>query len=794
MKLRQKLAVVLASAMIITAVPVTTMAASTNKLNKTVSLVEGTQVTTKSGLNLEMKFDQTSVGQVFFVDATDFEFVANEYKMAAQGTMGALETAIVNAQNTVNAKQAELDALKAATTPNEAAIAAKEVELTAAKKTLADKKEDLDNASASNLTIGDVKVSVLSKSQLKVEVIDESGTFEVKVPVYGKAKKGNPAITVDGSDSLATSGKYTLTGAEIVTDKVLAATVGDVKNISVDGAGVIADITIEEQVAKSINGKVITITLPNSSDLIFSKEYATEKTLSSDDFEGKRGLADNIASVKAKYAVDKDGNKDNKKLEVVVTTKPLPTGTTATKGSVVLKNIAVQAEDKKGDCSTGEVKVTVASKDAMADTKLVVANVADYGVALTVDAVDDLTAGQGTTKVKVKIKENAIDSLNKKQNVFFTIEEGRFVSLTSKDGFSLDLKEQEITLDLLAKNAKDEAIFSDNKINEFEFEVEIAAKATHEGPVVIKAESRAFDEDLTVEVAKVTPAVEIKSEPITVKAGLKDQVGGKIVITETKEEKLAKNKEIRINCAEKNYGFDVKDAKIEVTGGDIQIESEVKDGEIIIKVKRPSDEASTITITNMEVTTDRTVPEGTFDFQVGGTAISDLNNEKYTDKDGKTAYRSQYEDAIKVEDFIKVGTKNTEDLPNAAVSKEIVLTAGSMAYTVNGEAKTADAAVTIKDGRTMVPVRLVADEFGKVDFGTINGVGTVTVFKDGNVLQFQNGSNIMNKNGIAIPMDAKCEIVNGRTFIPVKYVADGLGISYTWDAATKSVTFTNKAK
>ena len=39
MKLRQKLAMVLATAMVITAVPVTTMAASTNGFNKTVSIV-----------------------------------------------------------------------------------------------------------------------------------------------------------------------------------------------------------------------------------------------------------------------------------------------------------------------------------------------------------------------------------------------------------------------------------------------------------------------------------------------------------------------------------------------------------------------------------------------------------------------------------------------------------------------------------------------------------------------------------------------------------------------------------
>ncbi|MEG2546727.1 MAG: stalk domain-containing protein, partial [Niameybacter sp.] len=318
-------------------------------------------------------------------------------------------------------------------------------------------------------------------------------------------------------------------------------------------------------------------------------------------------------------------------------------------------------------------------------------------------------------------------------------------------------------------------------------------KATHNGAVTLTASSRNFEEDMKLEVAKVNAAVEIKAEPITVKAGLKDQVGGKIVITETKEEKLAKNKKIIIT-ADDAWGFAIEDAKIEVTGGDIQIEKDVnKDGELIITVKRSSSEASEITISDVKVTTNRTVPEGAFDFVLGGNAISQRNENE--DKDDKDKKDERFADALTVKDFVKVGTKNTEDLPNAAAAKEIVLTVGAKEYTVNGEAKVADAAAYIDaNNRTMVPVKFIAEEFGKLDFGTVNGVGTVTVFKDGAVLQFQNGSNIMNKNGIAIPMDTAVVIKDGRTYVPFKYVADGLGIGFSFDPATKSITFTNQVK
>lgn len=737
MKLRQKLAMVLAAAMVVTAVPVTTMAASTNGFNKTLSIVADQKITTDHSLFLAVEYsdkDTNTVakqGDVFFINATDFEFNEEAYE-AGEFTQA------TNAQ-----------------------------------------------------------VEWLSKSQLKVTVEaiananDDSEAKQVNVPIVGTPKKGNPAITLDGEDSYATTGKYSLSTGEVVTDKLLAAKAGDVKNISVDGYGEIADITIEEAVADSLAGKTVTIKLKNSSDLVFNNKYDGKGAVV--EFEGKRGLAGienpkdatvDTAKVVAKYAED-----NNKELEITFS-KDFKTGT---RGSVVLKGIEVQAEDKKGDVDTGEVKVTVKA-DKMDDTDLVVANVAEYGVSFKVSEAKELVAGKDSKEIELVVKENAIDSISEKKDIYFTIEEGYFdVNVKefneNKDnvekGISINEDADEITLDV-SKN------FKENEINEFKFKVNVGAKAGQEGPVVVTATSKNFEEDMTVEVATVESAVEIKSEALTVKAGLKDQVGGKIVISETKEDRLDKNKEIRIACAEDKYGFDIKDAKVEVTEGDIEVESEVKGGEIVITVKRSSDEASEITVSEIEVTTDRTVPEGSFDFQVGGTAISKLNT-KEDEKDTKEDER--FEDVLEIKEFIVVGTKNTEDLPNAAAAKEIVLTVGNPAYTVNGEAKTADAAAFIDaSNRTMVPVRFVAEEFGKVDFGTINGVGTVTIFKDGAVLQFQNGSNIMNKNGINVPMDTQVVIKEGRTFVPFKYVADGLGINYSYDAATKSITFTNQAK
>lgn len=779
MKLRQKLAMVLAAAMVVTAVPVTTMAASTNKFNKTLSLVEGTQVTTKSGLELQMEFDEDAENEVFYLDATDFEFSKKEYLLKTNSDIRDLQDDVHAAQVAVDAAQKVVDeAGDKVTEDQKEALATAKAELKTAKKDL----EDAVEAASDTVEIGNVEITVLSEKQLKVKVI--AATTEVAVPVYGKAKKGTPAITVDGSDSLATSGKYAISGGEIVTDKALAATVdGDPVNISIDGKGEIGNIKIEEAVAGSLSGQTITIELDNKSDLKFASTQNFK-------VEGLRGLAGEIdeTDVEVSFADDKETIKIK-----------FPTTTNKSRGAVILKGLDVVPQDAREGADTGKVEVTVKG-DKIADTDLHVANVTDFGLELKAKETVELTAGKGTKKVKVQFNELAAGSINENRDVYFEFE-GATVKEFDKKEFKNDDDE---VIAVLTYDAKEEEFqlsftnkFEDEVLNKFEFEVEIYADVDYTGDVKVIASSRDFD-NMEAVVGSVVASTTAKTKEAVVKVGLNGQVAGEIEITEEKAETFAKGKEIivKLDADAQADGIKIRDAKVEVAEGDVVIDEdsiEIKNGEIRFTIKRESDEASTIKISEIELDVNRLTPEGSYGIVIGGAAISDRN--ETTNKEDKDNKDERNADVIEVEKFVVVGTKNTEDLPNAAAAKEIVLTVGSTAYTVNGEAKTADAAAFIDaSNRTMVPVRFVAEEFGKVDFGTINGVGTVTIFKDGAVLQFQNGSNIMNKNGINVPMDTQVVIKDGRTYVPFKYVADGLGIGYSYDAATKSITFTNQAK
>lgn len=104
-----------------------------------------------------------------------------------------------------------------------------------------------------------------------------------------------------------------------------------------------------------------------------------------------------------------------------------------------------------------------------------------------------------------------------------------------------------------------------------------------------------------------------------------------------------------------------------------------------------------------------------------------------------------------------------------------------------------DAAPYIKNSRTYVPIRALAEGFGaNVDWD--GSTGTVTIDMAGNNVSMAIGSSHYRVNGISHVMDAMPEVTSeGRTCVPVRFVAEALGFhvspQYSWNGTTISVTF-----
>lgn len=124
------------------------------------------------------------------------------------------------------------------------------------------------------------------------------------------------------------------------------------------------------------------------------------------------------------------------------------------------------------------------------------------------------------------------------------------------------------------------------------------------------------------------------------------------------------------------------------------------------------------------------------------------------------------------------GATNT-DKP-AAATKTILLQIGSTAVIVDDQAIINDVAPVIRNDRTLVPIRVITEALGgQVAWNEAAKEVTLTV--NGKEIKMTIGK-ALEKYGVA-PV-----IIGGRTFVPVRFVADELGAVTTWDDATKTVT------
>ena len=120
---------------------------------------------------------------------------------------------------------------------------------------------------------------------------------------------------------------------------------------------------------------------------------------------------------------------------------------------------------------------------------------------------------------------------------------------------------------------------------------------------------------------------------------------------------------------------------------------------------------------------------------------------------------------------------------------EINMTVNSMTAYVNGEAKTLDAAPVIKNSRTMLPVRFVAENLGAT-VGWDDATKTVSITGADTTIEIVIGASSAKVNGNEIALDSPAYIdpANNRTYLPVRAVAENLGATVSWDDATKTAT------
>jgi hypothetical protein len=338
-----------------------------------------------------------------------------------------------------------------------------------------------------------------------------------------------------------------------------------------------------------------------------------------------------------------------------------------------------------------------------------------------------------------------------------------------------------------------------------------------EGDLVIELGGTCgIDEEVTVATVKKPITMETTDSP-TIVIGRSGQGIAEITLTEAEEGIIREGVGSLIVSLPKDVEWD--DYDVEVIEGDLEIgDVDAEDEYLYIEIDDESNDISKIKITGTIVAY-RTVPEGSVKAEVWGLpviavhdfdALEDQYGDGMLNDNGYWLIDGAENDleAVEADDFdiFNVGEDwegilFADDGPAAEdevafvgtpapgeTQIKAVFTLGSTTFTLNGVEQTMDVAPYAKDGRTYLPMRYVAKALGISDNGILWKNGTATFISANRVVSVTIGSKVMTINGAPVPIDAAPEIVNGRTMLPIRWLATAFGVDVEWDAENQEVT------
>ncbi|WP_165849379.1 InlB B-repeat-containing protein [Candidatus Cryosericum septentrionale] len=143
-------------------------------------------------------------------------------------------------------------------------------------------------------------------------------------------------------------------------------------------------------------------------------------------------------------------------------------------------------------------------------------------------------------------------------------------------------------------------------------------------------------------------------------------------------------------------------------------------------------------------------------------------------------------------DASKTVTAAYAPLPHPVSGHTMVLTIGSKTMTVDGTEVALDAPAALLEDRTLVPLRAVVEHLGgtiswnaKTRQVTLKARGTTIILTIGKSTALVNGKPLVidPKNRKVVPI-----LSSSRTMLPLRFVAENLGLQVDWDAKARTIT------
>ena len=775
MKLRQKLAVAMATAMAFSAVPVVTMADSTNKIQRASEIVKKDTKTTSAAYKIQ--FDDYDGEEEFYFTLTNAEWLKFSGDDAAVIDDGNVDKVVDEDTWVYN----------------------------------------LGTGKATYYRQSDKVMRVKFVAFDDADVEDKYTAFPLPVKLTGGS--ASVALTAEGSDSTLTEKSFTFASTG---EKAATLDHGDYKSFY--DKGELTKLILKETYVESLNANDLLIKI-QLDDEDWEFEVGSKVTI-----KGTYGFSGEYNSLDDKDKVELLVDEDDKSTAYLwISKNAFKVGRGASLGRIEITGIEVDSDEKdlaEGDLKADITRVASYKGKVGCDAELdqdyndyVVAKIANYGAYIKMkdDKAVDIIAGRdeetvfevienvddvfiGGHQVVIDLEDDTTDKDDYKDSYFWIKNDPDAIKkLIDDDPREIVDKVTVVWHDDKAPKAGDEgkadaikvtfkskdkdgkAIHLNDEIDKFKVKVMTYVPVGQMDKKELKfvAESRGveFKEATAVNIIK---PFDVKFDTTTLKVGLQDQKMNDITITETDKARFMKGSIVFdiVEGSKDQSGITIEEKGEHTVTGELKktdLSTNDKDQDRI-KLNRQSKSASSITISGMEVTVDRTVPEGFYDLKLSGDAIDEHGGD------------------ISYDDLIKIGTANTQDITNAngLAAATAVFTIDSTKYTVNGIEYDMDAPAYIAgSGSTMIPMRYMAYAFGVAPENILFSNGTATFFAGSRTIQLTTGSDVALVNGAPIKMAVKVENKNGRLFVPVGEVANILSVSKSWDPAAKTATFSN---
>ena len=448
-----------------------------------------------------------------------------------------------------------------------------------------------------------------------------------------------------------------------------------------------------------------------------------------------------------------------------------------------------------------KLTVTLTSTKANVTPVIVVKKDAPKG-----DIELDVTKGGKTDTVKVgeyvdhEIKMELVKSLKEELANGDTYKVEVKVKTTDKDtlpkyiDFESEGADVKVTGREYSGDAKDD--FDDEftwnnpdvtKTKEVKVKLEVKPDWDAKGDVVLTAKPRGYEE-LKLTILKVVPVAQMKVEEKEVLGGDAKVAVNDIVITETKAGAFKSGTRFGVSLT----GLKFEDAKFDTKG---TIEAE---GINIKDYKLDKDDKTLYFTINGRSKKDtpakitlkdvQVVSNRALPFGTHKLTFVNVDTEETKKDDIKKGTNYMYE-SKKAYELSDINAENFIKVVDkvSKVKKTTIFTLGSADYTVEGVAMKLDAPVFTQDDYTMLPVRAIADALGvEVVWNQENLTAT---FIDGDiVVSVTQNAKVLYKNGNQYPMVTKATVTADRMFIPVSSVGDAFGLTRDYDYTYSQAT------